>query len=71
MEWRRIKGEEVVETALVSGADFGVKAATAGAIKVGVEKEIIKVIPKGTPASTIANITFVAVEDAKVVGKRL
>jgi hypothetical protein len=66
-----IKGEEVVETALVSGADFGVKAAAAGAIKVGVEKEIIKVIPKGTPASTIANIVFVAVEDAKVVGKMM
>lgn len=64
-----IKGEEVVETALVSGADFGVKAAAAGAIKVGVEKEIIKVIPKGTPASTIANIAFVAVENVKVVGK--
>lgn len=66
-----IKGEEVVETALVSGADFGVKAAAAGAIKVGVEKEIITVIPKGTPASTIANIVFVAVEDAKVVGKMM
>lgn len=64
-----IKGEEVVETALVSGADFGVKAATAGAIKVGVEKEIINVIPKGTPSSTIANIAFVAIENAKIVGK--
>ena len=58
-----------METALVSGADFGVKAATAGALKVGVEKEIIKAIPKGTPASTIANIAHVAIEDAKVVGK--
>ena len=65
----KIKGEEVVETALVSGADFGVKAAAAGALKVGVEKEIIKVIPKGTPASTFANIAYVAVENIKVVGK--
>lgn len=64
-----IKGEEVVETALVSGADFGVKAAAAGALKVGAEKEIIKVIPKGTPASTIANIVHIAIEDVKVVGK--
>lgn len=64
-----IEGEKVVETALVSGADFGVKAAAAGAIKVGIEKEIITVIPKGTPASTIANIAFVAIEDAKVIGK--
>lgn len=63
------EAEDVVETALASGADFGVKAAAAGALKVGVEKEIITVIPKGTPAGTIANIAFVAVEDAKVVGK--
>lgn len=64
-----IEAEEVVETAIVSGADFGVKAATAGALKVGVEKEIIKVIPKGTPAGTIANIAYVAIEDVKVLGK--
>lgn len=64
-----IKGEDVVETAIVSGADFGVKAAAAGAIKVGVEKEIITAIPKGTHAGTIANIAFVAVENAKVIGK--
>lgn len=64
-----IKGEEIVEKALTSGADFGVKAAAAGAIKVGIEKEVIKVIPKGTPAGTIANIAFVAVENTKVLGK--
>ena len=64
-----IHGEDVVETALVSGADFGIKAATAGALKVGVEKGIISVIPKGTPAGTIANIAYVAIEDVKVIGK--
>lgn len=64
-----IKGEEVVETALVSGADFGVKAAAAGALKVGVEKEIIRSIPKGTPAGTIANIAHIAVENVKIIGK--
>ena len=64
-----IKADEVIETAIVSGADFGVKAAVAGALKVGVEKEIITVIPKGTPAGTIANIAHVAIEDVKVLGK--
>lgn len=64
-----IDADEVVETAIVSGADFGVKAAAAGALKVGVEKEIIRVIPKGTPAGTIANIAYVAIEDVKVLGK--
>ncbi|MBQ2758571.1 MAG: hypothetical protein IJE93_02260 [Clostridia bacterium] len=64
-----IKGEEIVETAIKSGADFGIKAAAAGALKVGVEKNIIKVIPKGTPASTIANIAYVAIENIKILKK--
>lgn len=64
-----IRGEEVLETALISGADFGIKAATAGAIKVGVEKGVISMIPKGTPAGTIANIACVAIENVKVLGK--
>lgn len=64
-----IKTDEVVETAIVSGMDFGIKAAAAGALKVGVEKNIINVIPKGTPATVYANIAFVAVEDAKVLYK--
>lgn len=64
-----IDAEEIVADALESGMDFGVKTATAGALKVASEKEIINLIPKGTPASTIANIAFVAVENLKVVGK--
>lgn len=64
-----IRGEELVETAIVSGADFGVKAAAAGALKVGAEKGIISAIPKGTPAGTIANIAHVAIENMKIVGK--
>ncbi len=64
-----IKGEELVETAIVSGADFGIKAAASGALKVGVEKGIVKAIPKGTPAGTIANIAHVAIENVKTVCK--
>lgn len=65
----KIDGEEVVETAIVSGVDFGVKTATAGTLKVASEKGILKVIPKGTKGSTFANIAFVAVENVKVLGK--
>lgn len=64
-----INGEELVETAITTGADAGIKAAAAGALKVGSEKGIISVIPKGTPASTITSIVHVAVEDAKVLGQ--
>ena len=65
----KIDGEELVEKAITSGADFGVKAAAAGALKVGVEKGVVPIIPKGTPAGTISNIVFVAVENAKIIGK--
>lgn len=64
-----IEGEEVVKDALTSGADFGVKTAIAGALKTASEKEILTVIPKGTPAGTFVNIAFVAVENAKVFAK--
>ena len=65
----KIDGEEVVKTAITTGADFGVKAAVAGAVKVGVEKGVVSCIPKGTPAGTIANIVQIGVENAKVIGK--
>ena len=65
----KIDGGEVAKAAIVSGADFGVKAAAAGALKVGVEKGLVRAIPKGTPAGIIANIAFVGVENAKVVYK--
>ncbi|MDE6950348.1 MAG: hypothetical protein K2P64_05455 [Lachnospiraceae bacterium] len=64
-----IDGEEIVETAIISGADFGVKTATAGALKAASEKGILKVIPKGTKGGTFANIAFVAIENVKVLGK--
>ena len=64
-----IDGAELVETAVTSGADFGVKAAAAGALKVGVEKGIITAIPKSTPVGTITNIVHVAVDDVKVLGE--
>lgn len=59
----------MVETALVSSADFGIKAAATGAVKVGVEKGILTSIPKGTPAGTIANLVHVAIENVKIAGK--
>ena len=64
-----IDAEEIVGNALKTGADVGLKAAVAGALKVAAEKGIISVIPKGTPASTIANVVYVAVENVKVISK--
>ncbi len=65
----KIKGEDLVESAITSGTDFGVKAAITGALKVGSEKEIIKIIPKGTSVETIANVTHIAIENVKIIKK--
>ena len=61
--------EETVEVALKTGTDAGVKAATTGALKVATEKGIIKLIPKGTPIGTIANIACVGIENIKILAK--
>lgn len=69
VQGEKVDAGDVAKTALETGADFGVKTAVAGALKVAAEKEVLRVIPKGTPAGTLANIAFIAVEDAKIVGK--
>jgi len=69
IEGEPIEGAEVVEEALKSGADFGVKSAIAGALKVAVERDAIKFIAKGTPMSVFTNIAFLAVENAKILGR--
>lgn len=61
--------EETVEVALKTGADAGVKNAVAGALKVGVEKNVIKFIPKGTPIGILANLACISVENIKIIGK--
>ncbi len=65
-----IKGEEVIETALTVGADSGVKAAAAGALKVGIEKNIIKFIPKAAAKTNVlTGISCTAIENVKVLKK--
>lgn len=61
-----IKAKEVAEVAIKSGADSGIKVALAGALKVGVEKNIIKGIPKGKSPNVYAAIAFTAVENVKI-----
>lgn len=61
--------KEASVSGLRSGGEFGLKAIIAGVIKVASEKGMITIVPKGTPAGTIANIVHVAVENVKVVSK--
>ena len=64
-----IDTEEVVSTALKTGADSGVKSAAAGAVKVASERGMIRLMPKGTPMGTIVNVVCVAVENVKILAR--
>lgn len=67
LQGEKIDGEEVVKAAITTGADAGVKAATAGALKVGIEKGLVPVLAKTTPISVITGIACVAIENIKVM----
>lgn len=64
-----IKPKEEVAIALKTAGDFGLKSIVGSALKVGSEKGIIKIIPKGTPAAVCGTIAFVGVENVKVLTK--
>lgn len=64
-----IETEEVVKVALETGADAGIKSATAGALKVAAEKELIGILPKGTPMAALVNVACVAIENVKILAK--
>ena len=64
-----IDGDETIELALKTGADSGIKAAAAGALKVVSEKGVIAIIPPGTPAGIIAQVACVGIENAKILAK--
>lgn len=61
--------DELVETAIKTGADTSVKVVTAGTLQVAVRKGIIKCIPKMTPAGLIANFACVGIENIKILTK--
>lgn len=65
----RIEVDETIEIALTSGADAGIKAAAAGAVKVGIEKGVISIIPKGTPIGILTNIVCLGIENVKILSK--
>lgn len=69
IEGDEIDVDQTVEVALTTGVDAGIKAATAGALKVAVEKGFISLIPKGTPAGIIANMVCVGIENVKILAK--
>lgn len=65
----QVEAEDVALVAIKGGATSAMLDATTCAIKVGVEKDIITFIPKGTSAAAIANVAFVAVEDVRILSQ--
>ncbi len=63
----KIKTQEVVAESLKSGADFGVKTAAAGALKVAAEKGVFTTTLKGVSSATWTNVAFVAIENMKIL----
>ena len=65
----KIDTEETVKLALTTGTDSGIKAATAGALKVASEKGILSLLPPGTKDSVFANLACLAIEQIKIFAK--
>lgn len=61
----KMDGNQMVETALKTGADAGVKSATAGALKVGIEKGLVP-LAKNAP---VVSIACIAIENIKVLSR--
>lgn len=64
-----VDGSEVVEAALQTGADAGVKAAAGGALTVASEKGMLSILPKPMAPGTITKIACVGIENIKVLWK--
>lgn len=69
IQGEKIEADEMIELALRTGSDTGIKTATAGAIHVGIEKGFITVLPKGTPIGMISAVACVGIENAKIAIK--
>ena len=67
LEGEEPDGERIAEAAMTAGADVAVNSVATAALKVGVEKGVIKILPPGTPAGILADIVFVGMENGKVL----
>ena len=66
LKGEKIDGEEVVRTAITTGADTGIKAAAAGALKVSVEKNLIPLLARGTPVAVLTPLAWAGIEQVKI-----
>lgn len=69
VQGKKINPAESMELAIRTGVDTGAKVTTAAAIKVGMEKGVLKLIPKAVGGIGVAVIADAAIENAKVAYK--
>lgn len=68
LQGKDIKSDEVIEAALVTGADAGAKAATTGALVVAARKGVLP-IAKTTSAAALGMTGAIVIENAKILYK--
>lgn len=68
-ENQKIHANDVIEVALKSGLDAGLKNSISVGMKIASERGIIKIFPPGTPPQIFANVATVAIENIKVIDK--
>ena len=65
----KIDSDEVAEVAIMVGTDSAAKTTMAFALKIGTEKGLLTMLPKGISGYSVAAIACVAVENVKVAYK--
>lgn len=69
IQGKKIDPSETMKIAVYTGADTGAKVTTAAAIEVGMQKGMLKILPKTINGVGIAIIADVAIENAKIAYK--
>lgn len=69
MQAEKIDADDMIEIALETGVDTGVKVVTAGAFQVAIRRGVFTAIPKMTPVGIIANVACVGIENIKILYK--
>ena len=63
------KAADLLQQALLSKDNNGIKTAAAGALATAVHKGFVKALPKNTPPVVVANVASVGVESVKVLAE--
>ena len=64
---RKVESEEIISILKNQGAEIGIRNALTGALKVGAERNLIPLLGKGAPLSTLETLSYFAVENSKIV----